>query len=166
MSSSRDEPRRRTSPDRGPAGEAKRVGSAQRAERSPVRDEGKSGAGLWEVIWERQNLLTALKRVESNRGAPGVDGMRVGALRPYMKEHWPEIREALESGRYRPSPVRRVEIPKPGDGVRELGIPTVLDRLLPAGGHAERVCRAGWLVEPKAEAVGLETLEARDNALP
>ena len=125
MSSSRDEPRRRTSPDRGPAGEAKRVGSAQRAERSPVRDEGKSGAGLWEAIWEKQNLLTALKRVESNRGAPGVDGMRVGALRPYLKEHWPEIREALESGRYRPSPVRRVEIPKPGDGVRELGIPSI-----------------------------------------
>ena len=108
----------------------KPVGSDQRAERSPVRDEGKSGAGLWEVIWERQNLLTALKRVESNRGAPGVDGMRVEALRPYMKEHWPEIREALESGRYRPSPVRRVEIPKPRGDVRELGIPTVLDRLL------------------------------------
>jgi RNA-directed DNA polymerase len=106
------------------------VETDQRAERSPVRDEGKSGAGLWEVIWERQNLLTALKRVESNRGAAGVDGMAVEALRPYLKDHWPEIREALESGRYRPRPVRRVEIPKAGGGVRELGIPTVLDRLL------------------------------------
>jgi len=56
--------------------------------------------------------------------------MRVEALRPYLKEHWLEVREALESGRYRPSPVRRVEIPKPGGGVRELGIPTVLDRLI------------------------------------
>jgi len=108
----------------------KPAGPDQRAERSPVRDEGKSGAELWEAIWERQNLSTALKRVESNRGAPGVDGMRAEALRPHMKDHWPEVREALESGRYRPSPVRRVEIPKPEGGVRELGIPTVLDRLL------------------------------------
>jgi group II intron reverse transcriptase/maturase len=71
-----------------------------------------------------------MKRVESNGGAPGMDGMTVKDLRPYLKEHWLEIREALESGRYRPSPVRRVEIPKPDGGVRNLGIPTVLDRLL------------------------------------
>ena len=140
MSSSRDEQGRQNSPDRGPAGQrnpVKPAASDQRPERSPVRDEGKSGAELpalgspgWEVIWERQNLFTALKRVESNRGAPGVDGMRVEALRSYLKDHGPEVQEALESGRYRPSPVRRVEIPKPEGGVRELGIPTVLDRLL------------------------------------
>ncbi len=133
MNSSRDEQGRQTSPDRGPAGQAKPVkpvGSDQRAERSPVRDEGKSSAELWEAIWERQNLSTALKRVESNRGAPGVDGIRVEALRPYLKDHWLEVRQVLESGRYRPSPLRRVKIPKPGGGVRELGIPTVLDRLL------------------------------------
>ncbi len=133
MSSSRDEQGRQNSPDRGPAGQRNPVKPAapdQRAERSPVRDEGNPGAGLWEAIWERQNLLTAVKRVESNRGAPGVDGMRVEVLRPYLKDHWPEVQEALESGRYRPSPVRRVEIPKPEGGVRELGVPTVLDRLL------------------------------------
>jgi len=59
-----------------------------------------------------------------------VDGMRVEALRPYLRDHWAEIREALESEQYRPSPVKRVEIPKPGGGVRLLGVPTVLDRLL------------------------------------
>jgi len=85
---------------------------------------------LWEQVWARENLTTALKRVESNRGAPGTDGMTVKDLRPYLKEHWLEIRAALESGAYKPTPVRRVEIPKPDGGVRLLGIPTVIDRLL------------------------------------
>jgi len=105
----------------------------QRVERSPARDEGQSNAGsagLWEQVWERQNLVRALQRVESNRGAAGVDGMTVEELRPYIIAHWLEIREALEGGRYRPSPVRRVGIPKPEGGERELGIPTVLDRFI------------------------------------
>ena len=102
----------------------------QRAEASPARDEGKSNVELWERVWERGNLFAALKRVESNQGAPGIDGMTVKDLRPYLKEHWLEIREALESGAYQPSPVRRVEIPKPDGGVRLLGIPNVMDRLL------------------------------------
>jgi len=101
-----------------------------RAEPSPTRDEGKSNVELWEQVWARENLTTALKRVESNRGAPGTDGMTVKDLRPYLKEHWLEIRAALESGAYKPTPVRRVEIPKPDGGVRLLGIPTVIDRLL------------------------------------
>jgi group II intron reverse transcriptase/maturase len=71
-----------------------------------------------------------MKRVESNGGAPGNDGMTVKDLRMYLKEHWLEIRAALESETYKPSPVRRVEIPKPDGGVRMLGIPTVIDRLL------------------------------------
>jgi group II intron reverse transcriptase/maturase len=75
-------------------------------------------------------MQTALKRVESNKGAAGIDGMEVKDLHGYLKEHWLEMREALESGTYQPSPVRRVEIPKPDGGVRQLGIPTVLDRLL------------------------------------
>jgi RNA-directed DNA polymerase len=102
----------------------------QRAEQSPARDEGKASAELWERVWERQNLFAALKRVERNGGAPGIDGMTVEELRPYLKEHWLEIREALDQQSYRPSPVRRVEIPKPEGGVRLLGIPTVLDRFL------------------------------------
>jgi group II intron reverse transcriptase/maturase len=102
----------------------------QRAEPSPAQDEGKPNAELWDRIWERQNLYAALERVERNGGAPGIDGMTVAELRPYLKEHWLEIRAALDQQSYQPSPVRRVEIPKPDGGVRLLGIPTVLDRLL------------------------------------
>lgn len=71
-----------------------------------------------------------MKRVKRNAGAAGIDGMPVSELQPYLKEHWLEIRAELESGTYRPRPVRRVEIPKPDGGVRLLGIPTVVDRLL------------------------------------
>ncbi len=100
------------------------------AEPSPARDEGESNVELWGQVWERENLFTALKRVERNAGAPGIDGKTVADLRTYLKEQWLEIRAALESGAYQPSPVRRVEIPKPDGGVRLLGIPTVIDRLL------------------------------------
>jgi RNA-directed DNA polymerase len=102
----------------------------QRAEPSPAQEEGKASAELWERIWERQNLTPALKRVEQNGGAPGIDGMPVEGLRPYLKENWLEIREKLDAQNYQPSPVRRVEIPKPDGGVRLLGIPTVMDRFL------------------------------------
>jgi group II intron reverse transcriptase/maturase len=102
----------------------------QRVEQSPARDEGKTSAELWDRVWERQNLFAALERVERNGGAPGIDGMTVEELRPYLKEHWLEDREALDQQTYRPSPVRRVEIPKPDGGMRQLGIPTVMDRFL------------------------------------
>jgi group II intron reverse transcriptase/maturase len=75
-------------------------------------------------------MQTALKRVESNKGAAGIEGMDVQELRGFLKGHWLEVREALENGKYRPNPVRRVEIPKPDGGVRQLGIPSVLDRLI------------------------------------
>ena len=133
LSSLRDERGRQKPPDRGTT-EQRREGKLpladQSAEPSPARDEGKSNVELWEQVWERENLFTALKRVERNAGAPGIDGMTVNDLRPYLKEHWLEIRAALESETYQPSPVRRVEIPKPDGGVRLLGIPTVIDRLL------------------------------------
>lgn len=84
-----------------------------------------------EAVVERQNMLSALARVERNKGSAGVDGMPVEELRPYLKAQWPRIREELLSGRYRPKPVRRAEIPKPdGKGMRKLGIPTALDRLI------------------------------------
>ncbi len=133
MSSLQDEHRRQPFPDRDTAEPAKSVkptGLEPRAEPSTMRDERTSDAGLWEKIWERQNLLIAMKRVESNGGAPGIDGMMAKELRPYLKEHWLETRAALESGVYRPNPVRRVEIAKPDGGVRQLGIPNVLDRFL------------------------------------
>jgi RNA-directed DNA polymerase len=86
---------------------------------------------LFNEILQRENLLDALRRVERNQGAPGVDGMTVEQLRPFLKEHWPRIREELQKGEYQPQPVRRVEIRKPGGkGTRTLGIPTVVDRLL------------------------------------
>jgi RNA-directed DNA polymerase len=105
-------------------------GSDQRVEQSPARDEGTSNTELWNKIWERQNMWTAIERVERNGGAPGIDGMTVEELRPYLREHWLEIREALDRESYQPKPVRRVEIPKPDGGKRMIGIPTVVDRLL------------------------------------
>ncbi|MCL4535728.1 MAG: group II intron reverse transcriptase/maturase [Bacteroidetes bacterium] len=96
--------------------------------RGGAYEEG--GKGLLEQVLERGNLVRALRRVEGNRGAAGVDGMKVEELRPYLVEHWLALRERLLEGTYEPSPVRRVEIPKPEGGKRQLGIPTVLDRFL------------------------------------
>jgi group II intron reverse transcriptase/maturase len=93
------------------------------------------GKGMWEQIISRDNLMTALKRVQSNGGAPGVDGMRAEELPEHLRAHWPSIREKLEAGRYEPSPVKRVEIPKPGKGMRQLGIPTVQDRFIQQAMH-------------------------------
>ena len=90
---------------------------------------------LIERMLERGNMLKALQAVEANRGAAGVDGMEVGQLRGYLREHWVEIREQILSGTYEPRPVRRVDIPKAGGGTRMLGIPTVLDRLIQQAIH-------------------------------
>jgi RNA-directed DNA polymerase len=133
LSRSRDEHGRQNSPDRCTTGQRREVkldGSDQRVEQSPAREEGTSNTELWSKIWERQNMITAIERVERNGGAPGIDGMTVEELRPYLVEHWLEIREALDRESYQPKPVRRVEIPKPDGGKRMIGIPTVLDRLL------------------------------------
>jgi len=83
-----------------------------------------------EEVCERENCWQAYKRVKANKGSPGIDGMKVGELSGYLKQHWPSIREQLLRGTYQPQPVRRVEIPKPDGGMRKLGIPTVLDRLI------------------------------------
>ena len=84
-----------------------------------------------EAILSRENLALALKRVEANKGAPGVDGMRTEELRDYIFEHPGELTSAILSGKYRPAPVKRVTIPKPEKGkFRNLGIPTVIDRLV------------------------------------
>ena len=85
---------------------------------------------LMEEVVQRGNAKAALKRVKQNKGSPGVDGMTVDELPEYLVEHWVEIREQLLAGTYQPRPVKRQEIPKSGGGVRELGIPTVLDRLV------------------------------------
>ena len=85
---------------------------------------------VMEEVCERENLKRALQRVKSNKGSPGIDGMKVSELPGHLKQHWPAIREQLLNGTYKPQPVRRVEIAKPEGGVRQLGIPTVLDRFL------------------------------------
>ena len=100
------------------------------------------GGGLMEAIVARDNLKDALRQVKRNKGAPGVDGMTVAELTPYLREHWPAIRAQLLDGTYRPQPVRRVEIPKPGGGVRALGIPTVLDRFIQQA--VMQVLQAEW----------------------
>jgi RNA-directed DNA polymerase len=85
---------------------------------------------LMEEICDSENLKQALKRVRSNKGSPGCDGMTVNQLPKYLRKHWPEIRERLMHGTYEPMPVKRVSIPKEGGGERLLGIPSVLDRFI------------------------------------
>lgn len=110
------------------SGEGTEVLVAMCAPESPAADEC-----LIEEVCERENLKGALKRVRANRGSPGADGMTVEELPGYLKEHWPAIREQLLQGTYQPQPVKRVEIPKGGGGVRQLGVPTVLDRFIQQG---------------------------------
>ena len=81
-------------------------------------------------ILDKDNLNRAYKRVKANKGAPGVDGMTIEAALPWLKEHNRELTERIRKGKYTPSPVRRVEIPKPDGGIRKLGIPTVMDRII------------------------------------
>jgi RNA-directed DNA polymerase len=113
-------------------GEAREAGREE-TESFGARNETENPASTnrWmEAVCERENLKAALQRVKANKGSPGVDGMTVGGIKDYLKEHWPAIREQLLNGTYEPKPVRRVEIPKPDGGVRKLGIPTVLDRFI------------------------------------
>ena len=115
-----------------PAGEACEAGRGG-TESFPAVHGSESPAStnrLMEEVCERENLKEALRRVKANKGSAGVDGMTVGGITDYLKQHWPAIREQLLNGTYEPRPVRRVEIPKPDGGVRKLGIPTVLDRFI------------------------------------
>jgi RNA-directed DNA polymerase len=111
-------------------------GEAPRQERSVEAPPAARGSGhlgsseLMERVVSRPNLIAALKRVRGNKGGPGIDGMTVEELLPHLRKTWPAIREALLAGSYQPSPVKRQSIPKSGGGVRELGIPTVLDRFI------------------------------------
>ena len=112
--------------DTGAKGEALSA-AAQETEARAARTDIESQAAVepsMEAIVERNNLRKALKQVQRNKGAPGVDGMSVNKLAPYLKEHWPTIRAQLLEGSYKPQPVRRVEIPKASGGTRALGIPT------------------------------------------
>ena len=128
----------------GGAGEARNaaareteIGSAKACLERPA-----AGGPSMEMVVERNNLRKALKQVQRNKGAPGVDGMTISKLVPYLKEHWPAIRVQLLEGNYKPQPVRRVEIPKATGGTRALGIPTVLDRFIQQA--AMQVLQADW----------------------
>lgn len=98
--------------------------------RESVNDETFDTSMLLEEVLERNNMLLALKRVISNKGSHGVDGMKIDELREHIKKHWDTIKSKILESKYNPSPVRRVEIPKVDGGVRLLGIPTVQDRLI------------------------------------
>jgi len=90
----------------------------------------RDGADLLEKVLDRDNLNKAYKRVKANKGACGVDGMTIEEALPWLKEHREELLESIRNGKYKPSPVRRVEIPKDNGGKRQLGIPTVIDRII------------------------------------
>jgi group II intron reverse transcriptase/maturase len=96
---------------------------------------GVATTSLMEAVVERGNLMLAYQRVVENKGAAGVDQLAVSELKDHLKQHWPTIRTRLLAGEYQPQPVRRVDIPKPQGGVRTLGIPTVVDRLIQQAVH-------------------------------
>jgi RNA-directed DNA polymerase len=111
----------------GEAPKAERSGEASRA----ANGDARSGTDhLMERVVERGNLQGALKRVQQNQGSPGSDGMTVEELPGHLRAHWPSIKAQVLAGIYQPQPVKRQPIPKPGGGVRNLGIPCVLDRFI------------------------------------
>ena len=112
-----------------------RWGEAPSSSSKPGRVDGshedeRSGSGLMERVVSRANLMAAVKKVRANKGSAGVDGMTTEELRAHLMTAWPRLREELLAGRYHPQPVKRVAIPKSGGGMRELGIPTVVDRFI------------------------------------
>src|SRR6478609_18311 len=115
-----------------PTGEARQAGREDIESLSVVSEPERPAntSRILEEVCERANLKEALRQVKANKGSPGVDGMTVGGITDYLKQHWPAIREQLLNGTYEPKPVRRVEIPKPDGGMRKLGIPTALDRFI------------------------------------
>jgi RNA-directed DNA polymerase len=111
-------------------GTAKITGMARQASTARGENAGTKDGALLEEVLRRENILAAYQRVVRNGGAPGVDGISVDELMAYCQKHWTRIREELLNETYRPQPVRKVDIPKPDGGVRTLGIPTVLDRMI------------------------------------
>ena len=112
------------------AGSCHEPGKVRQTSAAGKEESSSETTTLMEQVVGRENLIRALKRVVTNKGAPGPDGMTVEGLTPYLKGHWPRLRGELLEGRYVPKPVRAVDIPKPGGGTRRLGVPTVLDRFI------------------------------------
>ena len=114
---------------RGETSDAERKGTEPLVAR-PALERPAEEERLMEEVCDRKNLEIAWKRVRGNKGSPGVDGMTIDEAVGYLREHWSTIRSQLLNGTYQPQPVRRVEIPKPDGGVRKLGVPCVVDRLI------------------------------------
>jgi group II intron reverse transcriptase/maturase len=113
-----------------PKGETQRGERREEASTAAGGNDRSGASGLLEAALSRANLQAALKRVRRNKGGPGIDGMTVEELPDYLRVEWARLREELLSETYRPSPVKRQTIPKSGGGMRELGLPTVLDRFI------------------------------------
>ena len=105
-------------------------GGAEPATARRGRTKAEVATQLMEQVVERGNMWRAYERVLRNKGAPGADGMRVQDLKAWLQAHWPTVKAALLAGSYLPREVRAVDIPKPQGGVRTLGVPTVVDRLI------------------------------------
>jgi len=147
-------------------------GSGRKLRRVRVSGANLSGAkadpnpgepDLIEKMLERGNLLQALQAVERNRGAAGVDGMKVTQLRGHLRVQWAGIKEQILQGTYQPRPVRRVDIPKPGGGTRMLGIPTVLDRLIQQAIH--QILTPLWEPEFSAHSYGFRPGRSAQQAI-
>jgi RNA-directed DNA polymerase len=118
-------------------------GSSERNSQWPAREcqanmttkEEIQKPSLIEAVLECQNMILAYKQVVKNKGSAGIDKMQVEDLKDYLKKYWRQIKSDLLAGTYKPKPVKQVEIPKPGGGVRKLGIPTVIDRLVQQALH-------------------------------
>ena len=119
-------------PERVVAGKGEAQADATRDETRPAfhKQEGLGREDLLAQALSRENMARAWKRVKANKGSAGVDGLTIEQTAEFLKTHWTRIRSELLSETYRPQAVRRVEIPKPAGGTRELGIPTVVDRLI------------------------------------
>ena len=110
--------------------EREEYAGARRSFRRIWKERDSAEPELLEAILDRRNMNKAYKRVKTNKGAPGIDGMTIEEALPYLREHKDELIGRILRGKYTPSPVRRVEIPKPDGGIRKLGIPTVIDRII------------------------------------
>lgn len=119
-------------PGRDAVGKGEARSDVARDETRPAcqQREGLGRDDLLTQVLSRENMAASWKRVKANKGSAGVDGLTIDGTQEYLKTHWPRIRSEIQSGTYRPQAVRRVEIPKPTGGTRELGIPTVLDRVI------------------------------------
>lgn len=135
--------------DYGEAGEARPGRNKGHQATVALIGAGTLAEGLMEVVVKSQNMRRAMRKVKSNKGSAGIDGMSVKELGAYLVEHWPGIKAQLLEGKYRPQAIRRVEIPKPDGGVRQLGIPTVIDRLIQQAVHQ--------VLEPKIDPIFSES---------